>query len=747
MRSQSGRDDNSTAPEPNNQPPFHTVERHPRTGPNRFFAAVYTLAILALLYRHAQTLVNSTTLASFSFTLSLLIADLVLAFMWAAAQALRMCPIRRKQYPENLKKFIREEEFPGLDVFVCTADPYKEPPIGVVNTALSLMAYDYPTEKISVYVSDDAGSAFTLFAFMEAAKFASYWLPFCRENDIMDRSPHVYFSSVHSTNSDTDKIKEMYENMKAKVENVMNRGEVSEIYINDDEEREVFNKWKSGFTLQDHPTVIQVLLDSRHNKDITGHFLPNLIYVSRQKSKTSLHYFKAGALNVLLRVSTIMTNAPLILTQDCDMYSNDPTTPLRILCYVYDLAIQPTLGFIQFPQRFQGLNKDDTYGYEFKHIIRLHPRGADGLGGAYYFGTGTFFRRRALFGDPSACVETGIPELSPDYVVKKHIKSPDVLALAHGVASCNYEIQTQWGSKMGFRYGSLVEDLFTGYQMHSEGWRSIFCDPERAAFLGNAPINLVDALYQWERWGLGLLEIGLSKYSPITFGTRTMGLPIGLGYSCYTFWTILSIPTTIYAFIPQLGLFNGVSVFPKMYEPWFLLHVFLFLGAYGQDFIEYVIEGSSFRKWWSSQRMWMIRNLSSFAFATAECLLKPIGLSSYGFIVTSKVVDDEQYKRYYRGVWEFGAPSTLFVPPTTAAIINLLSFIWGAVLIFSGGRDVGESLILQMVLAGCIVLNCLPIYEAIALRSDHGKMPAKITIISTFVAGALYAATSIISKW
>ncbi|XP_039068125.1 cellulose synthase-like protein G1 [Hibiscus syriacus] len=94
----------------------------------------------------------------------------------------------------------------------------------------------------------------------------------------------------------------MYENMKAKVENVMNRGEVGEIYINDDEKLEAFNKWKSGFTLQDHPTVIQVLLDSRHNKGITGHFLPNHIYVSRQKRKTSPHHYKVGALNVLVSI-------------------------------------------------------------------------------------------------------------------------------------------------------------------------------------------------------------------------------------------------------------------------------------------------------------------------------------------------------------------------------------------------------------------------------------------------------------
>ncbi|KAK8618080.1 hypothetical protein V6N13_115955 [Hibiscus sabdariffa] len=534
----------------------------------------------------------------------------------------------------------------------------------------------------------------------------------------------------------------MYENMKARVENVLNKGEVSENYINNDEEREVFSKWKAGFTSQDHPAVIQVLLDNNHNKDITGHFLPNLIYVSRQKSKTSPHNFKAGALNVLLRVSMIMTNGPLILTQDCDMYSNDPITPLRMLCYVFDPAIQPTLGFMQFPQLFQGLNKDDTYGCELKHLIKLHPRGADGLWGAYYFGTGTFFRRRALFGDPSTCVKTGIPELNPNYVVKNPINSPDALALAHTVASCNYENQTKWGSQMGFRYGTLVEDLFTGYRLHCEGWRSIFCDPERPAFLGSAPINLVDVLNQCERWAVGLLEINLSKYSPITFGSRTMGLVVSLGYCCYTFWPVLSIPVIIYAFLPPLALLSGVSIFPKISEPWFFLYLFLVMGAYGQDFLEYAANGSTFKKWWNAQRMWMIRNISSFSFGTVECLLKFIGLSTYGFTVTNKVVDDEQNKRYSRGVLEFGVSSPFFVPPTMAAVINFFSFIWGAILIFSSRNEVGEGLVLQMLLAGCIVIKCFPIYEAIALRTDNGKMPTKITFIATSLALILYAATS-----
>ena len=53
---------------------------------------------------------------------------------------------------------MKKSGFLALDVFICTADPYKEPPIRLVSTALSIMAYDYPTEKISVYVSDDVGS-------------------------------------------------------------------------------------------------------------------------------------------------------------------------------------------------------------------------------------------------------------------------------------------------------------------------------------------------------------------------------------------------------------------------------------------------------------------------------------------------------------------------------------------------------------------------------------------------------------
>ncbi|KAE8658537.1 hypothetical protein F3Y22_tig00116971pilonHSYRG00750 [Hibiscus syriacus] len=68
------------------------------------------------------------------------------------------------------------------------------------------MAYDYLADKLSIYVLDDRGSALTLFAFMEAAKLASWWLPFCREHNVMERSPDVYFEA-NSHSEDVGKLR------------------------------------------------------------------------------------------------------------------------------------------------------------------------------------------------------------------------------------------------------------------------------------------------------------------------------------------------------------------------------------------------------------------------------------------------------------------------------------------------------------------------------------------------------------
>ncbi|KAG7621576.1 Nucleotide-diphospho-sugar transferase [Arabidopsis suecica] len=699
---------------------LHTCHPCRRTIPYRIYAVFHTCGIIALMYHHVHSIVNANNTL---ITCLLLLSDIVLAFMWATTTSLRLNPIHRTEYPE--KYAAKPEDFPKLDVFICTADPYKEPPMMVVNTALSVMAYEYPSHKISVYVSDDGGSSLTLFALMEAAKFSKHWLPFCKNNNVQDRSPEVYFSSKsHSSSDEAENLKMMYEDMKSRVEHVVESGKVETAFIACDQFSCVFDLWTDKFTRHDHPTIIMVL---QHNET---EMMPNLIYVSREKSKVSPHHFKAGALNTLLRVSAVMTNSPIILTLDCDMYSNNPTTPLHALCYLSDPKINFDLGFVQFPQKFKGVNKNDIYASELKRPFDINTVGFDGLMGPVHMGTGCFFNRRAFYGPPTTLILPEIETFGPNRIADKPIKAQDILALAHDVAGCNYECNTNWGSKIGFRYGSLVEDYFTGFMLHCEGWRSIFCSPTKAAFYGDSPKCLTDVIGQQIRWSVGLLEVAFSRYNPLTYGIKPLSLLMSLGYCHYAFWPFWCIPLVVYGILPQVALIHGVSVFPKASDPWFWLYIILFLGGYAQDLSDFLLEGGTYRKWWNDQRMWMVRGLSSFFFGFTEFTLKTLNLSTQGFNVTSKSNDDnEQMKRYEQEIFDFGPSSSMFLPITTVAIMNLLAFMRGLYGIFTWG----EGPVLELMLASFAVVNCLPIYEAMVLRIDDGKLPKRIC----FLAGLL----------
>ncbi|KAI3698925.1 hypothetical protein L2E82_42848 [Cichorium intybus] len=699
--------------------PLHTKKASPTRWFNRLYTLIYGVAICTLIYRHCCNLINSPSFT----TILLLLADLVLSFLWVTWQPFFLNPVHRQVFPENLPQVAEESDYPRLDVFVCTADPFKEPPIGVLNTVLSLLAYDYPTEKLSVYLSDDGGSQLTLFAFMEAAKFARHWLPYCKKYNIMDRSPEVYFGNDQSLFPETNEIKAMYENMKATIKDVMDRGTVDIDQINGDRMIKALSKWSTGFTRHQHPTVIEVLLKSNQDKDVTEHYMPNLFYLAREKNKATPHHFKAGAINALLRVSAKLTNAPIFLILDCDMYSNDPKTPLRMLCHFLDPNADPKLAFVQFPQCFYNINKYDTYCTEHVLENQMCTVGMDGLDGMSFMGTNAFFKRDALLGKPA----------DPQGLWNEPDETKDGLEVAHRVADCSYEENTKWGSEIGFRYGTLVEDAYTSFRMQCLGWKSVVCKPTRAAFLGNMPVSLNDFLSQSRRWYMGLLQIALCKFSPITFGMKCMNPLQALCCAYIEFRSFWSIPIIIYALLPQIALLNSSSIFPKVSDPWFSLYVFLFLGAYGKSLLDYMVAGSTYRKWWSYQRMWLIYGCSTYLFSFFDWLVTSLGMSTFEFNVTSKVLDNELTKRYEQGVFTFGVDSPLFVSISTAAIVNLFSFLIGLKQVLINGRF--EELFGQLFIAGFGVVNGWPIYEGMVLRHDKGKMPTRTTMKS--VCGAL----------
>lgn len=70
----------------------------------------------------------------------------------------------------------------------------KEPPLITANTVLSILAVDYPVEKVSCYVSDDGGSMLTFESLAETSEFARKWVPFCKKFSIEPRAPEFYFS-------------------------------------------------------------------------------------------------------------------------------------------------------------------------------------------------------------------------------------------------------------------------------------------------------------------------------------------------------------------------------------------------------------------------------------------------------------------------------------------------------------------------------------------------------------------------
>ncbi|KAF2543326.1 hypothetical protein F2Q68_00029995 [Brassica cretica] len=101
-----------------------------------------------------------------------------------------------------------------------------------------------------------------------------------------------------------------------------------------------------------------------------------------------------------------------------------------------------------------------------------------------------------------------------------------------------------------------------------------------------------------------------------------------------------------------------------------------------------------------------------------------------GFNVTSKANgDDEQNKRYEQEIFDFAPSSSIFLPMTAVAVLNLFAFVSGLYGLFAWG----EGLSLELMLASFVVVNSLPIYEAMVLRKDDGKLQKGIC----FLAGIL----------
>ncbi|XP_068341380.1 cellulose synthase-like protein G2 [Pyrus communis] len=741
----------------NSKVPLHLCHVHKLSNfINRTHILVHSIALVFLIsYRASFFFQHPKTKATTLPWLLVFASEVLLAFEWLLSQSYRWRTVSRTVFPERLPE---DDKLPPIDVFICTADPEKEPTVGVMNTVLSAMAMDYPPEKLHVYLSDDAGAAVTLNGMREAWRFAKWWLPFCKRYGIKCTAPEAYFSAGEDDGDENggfggsefvqekEHIKEKYEAFK---KSVTENARIGDTRSN---------------SRRDHSAVIEVIQEtSSDNADAIqaneAKNKPLLIYVSREKRPSQPHHFKAGALNVLLRESGVISNSPYILGLDCDMHCHDASSARQAMCFHLDPKISHSLAFVQFPQKFCNISNNDIYDSQLRSAFKVLWKGYDGLGGPCVSGTGYYIKRvslcessiseagdamklRQCFGPSNEFIKSLRQINKPDRMfVQRNNAQPNETQL---LASCAYEDGTKWGKEVGFLYGSVVEDYFTGFHLHCKGWISVYCDPKRPQFLGSGTTNLDDFLVQGTRWSSGLVDVAISKFNPLIYGPFKM--PTFLHSMCYAELALFPIFYFLslwgFATIPQLCLLNGIPLYPQVSNTYFIVFAFIFLSSHSKHLYEVLATGSTFRHWVNEQRIWMMKSITSHLYGSVDAFMKKLGIREASFFPTNKVDDVEQLKRYNMGVFDFQTSLLFLVPMVALIILNMASFAVG----IARGIFVGEldKMFIQVFIPFYVIVMNYPIIEGMLIRKDKGSIPLSVTLVSALVSLIFYFFGSII---
>ncbi|XP_021905799.1 cellulose synthase-like protein E6 isoform X1 [Carica papaya] len=671
--------------------------------------------------------------------IGMFLAELCFGIYWSFTQAVRWNVVYRYPFKDRLLQRY-ENKLPGVDIFVCTADPKAEPPLLAINTILSAMAYNYPTTKLSVYLSDDGGSEFTFYAVLEASHFSRSWIPFCKKFNVEPRCPEAYFSRQFKSPAMEEHddqewlaMKKQYEDMKNRIESAIVNGSISKEIRN---QHNGFLEWNDKITKHDHQPIVQIIIDGRKTDavDNDGCRLPTLVYMAREKRPSVPHNFKAGAMNALIRVSSEISNGAVILNLDCDMHANNPDTIQETLCFFMDEETGHEIAYVQYPQCFSNITKNDFYANSATVIQQIELAGMDGYDAAIYIGTGCFHRRESL------CGRKFSEDLKGEYLWetnKKNVEKTveEMEEESKVLAGCSFEKGTPWGKEMGLVYGCLVEDMITGLSIQCRGWKSYYYLPDKAAFLGLAPNTLDLSLIQHKRWCQGMFQIFISKFCPFIFGHGKIKLGAQMGYCVYLSWALLSLPTFYYVMVPPLCLLKGIPLFPKVSSLWFIPFAYVFITKNAYSLLEAMSCKLTLKGWWNLQRILVIRRTTAYIFSFIETIIKQFGLSETIFDLTPKAVSQDVLKRYEKEVMEFESSSSMFIIIATLAMVNLFSFLKSfKIIIFRPQFDNLEKLASQFVLCGLMVMVNMPVYEALFVRKDNGRFPFSVMFKASVLA-------------
>ncbi|KAL0394252.1 UNVERIFIED_CONTAM: Cellulose synthase A catalytic subunit [UDP-forming] [Sesamum latifolium] len=299
-----------------------------------------------------------------------------------------------------------------------------------------------------------------------------------------------------------------------------------------------------------------------------------------------------------IRVSAVLTNGAYLLNVDCDHYFNNSKALKEAMCFMMDPLLGRKTCYVQFPQRFDGIDLHDRYA-----------------------------NRNIVFFD------------------------------------------------IGWIYGSVTEDILTGFKMHARGWISIYCMPPRPAFK--------------------LLE--------------------RLAYINTIVYPLTSIPLLAYCVLPAICLLTNKFIIPEISNfasMWFIL---LFVSIFATGILEMRWGGVSVEDWWRNEQFWVIGGTSAHLFAVFQGLLKVLAGIDTNFTVTSKASDDDgEFAELYVFKW-----TSLLIPPTTVLIVNMVGIVAGVSYAINSGYQSWGPLFGKLFFAIWVIVHLYPFLKGLLGRQNR----------------------------
>lgn len=183
----------------------------------------------------------------------------------------------------------------------------------------------------------------------------------------------------------------------------------------------------------------------------------------------------------------------------------------------------------------------------------------------------------------------------------------------------------------------------------------------------------------------------------------------------------------------MFGMFLTICMYThsQVSDPFFIVFAYLFIGSFVKHVQEVYSYGDSFRTSIYELRVWMMKSGVCYFYATLNAILDRLGMMEANFSLTNKDIEEDQIKRHQDGIYDFQAAPMLLVPLCSLYLINVTSFILGAVKIVK--NHTGDEMFAQAILSFFgIVLNYY-LLEGMILRTDKGRVSPFVSVISVAI--------------